>query len=158
MFPLGFYPYLIGGILIGIGVSIIYIATGVHATQSSFFDTTISFFSSMNIGSTCLVPYFLRFHILLKGKSFRHCNRPNSASSHWQVWIVLQISSSEHPRCSACSWACRLTLMDFLTEFMKIQYQETTHKSIYSLITNQDYHFLIILIIKIIGSDLEIQQ
>jgi uncharacterized membrane protein YedE/YeeE len=45
MFPLGFFPYIVGGILIGIGVSLIYILTGFHATQSSFFDTTISFFS-----------------------------------------------------------------------------------------------------------------
>ena len=45
MFPLGIEPYLIGGILIGIGVSIIYIATGLHATQSSFFTTTLSWFS-----------------------------------------------------------------------------------------------------------------
>ena len=52
MFPLGFYPYLVGGILIGVGVSLIYILTGFHATQSSFFDTTISFFSKR--------PYFLQ--------------------------------------------------------------------------------------------------
>jgi uncharacterized membrane protein YedE/YeeE len=45
MFPLGIEPYLIGGILIGVGVSIIYIATGLHATQSSFFTTTLSWFS-----------------------------------------------------------------------------------------------------------------
>ena len=35
MFPLGIEPYLIGGILIGLGVSLIYILTGLHATQSS---------------------------------------------------------------------------------------------------------------------------
>ena len=52
MFPLGVYPYLVGGILIGVGVSLIYIATGLHASQSSFFDTTISFFSKR--------PYFLQ--------------------------------------------------------------------------------------------------
>jgi uncharacterized membrane protein YedE/YeeE len=45
MFPLGIEPYLVGGILIGVGVSIIYIATGLHATQSSFFTTTLSWFS-----------------------------------------------------------------------------------------------------------------
>ena len=45
MFPLGIEPYLIGGILAGIGVSLIYIATGLHATQSSFFTTTLSWFS-----------------------------------------------------------------------------------------------------------------
>ena len=45
MFPLGIEPYLIGGVLVGIGVSLIYIATGLHATQSSFFTTTLSWFS-----------------------------------------------------------------------------------------------------------------
>lgn len=45
MFPLGIEHYLIGGILIGIGVSLIYILTGLHATQSSFFTTTLSWFS-----------------------------------------------------------------------------------------------------------------
>jgi len=45
MFPLGIEPYLIGGVVIGIGVSLIYIATGLHATQSSFFTTTLSWFS-----------------------------------------------------------------------------------------------------------------
>lgn len=50
MFPLGIVSYLIGGLLIGIGVSYVYITTGLHATQSSFFSTTISFFSK--------IPYF----------------------------------------------------------------------------------------------------
>jgi uncharacterized membrane protein YedE/YeeE len=45
MFPLGIEPYLIGGVVVGIGVSLIYIATGLHATQSSFFTTTLSWFS-----------------------------------------------------------------------------------------------------------------
>jgi len=45
MFPLGIEHYLIGGILVGIGVSLIYILTGLHATQSSFFTTTLSWFS-----------------------------------------------------------------------------------------------------------------
>jgi len=45
MFPLGVVPYIVGGMLIGVGVSYIYIATGLHATQSSFFSTTLSFFS-----------------------------------------------------------------------------------------------------------------
>jgi uncharacterized membrane protein YedE/YeeE len=45
LFPLGIAHYLIGGILIGIGVSLIYILTGLHATQSSFFTTTLSWFS-----------------------------------------------------------------------------------------------------------------
>jgi uncharacterized membrane protein YedE/YeeE len=50
MFPLGIFPYLIGGILIGIGVSYVYLTTGLHATQSSFFSTTLSYFSQ--------IPYF----------------------------------------------------------------------------------------------------
>ena len=47
MFPLGIEPYLIGGILIGLGASLIYIMTGLHATQSSFFTTTLSWFSKL---------------------------------------------------------------------------------------------------------------
>ena len=45
MFPLGIEPYLVGGLIIGIGVSLIYVVTGLHATQSSFFTTTLSWFS-----------------------------------------------------------------------------------------------------------------
>lgn len=45
MFPLGIEPYLIGGILVGLGVSLIYVLTGIHATQSSFFTTTLSWLS-----------------------------------------------------------------------------------------------------------------
>ena len=50
MFPLGIAPYLIGGVIIGLGVSFIYILTGIHATQSSFFSTTLSYLSK--------IPYF----------------------------------------------------------------------------------------------------
>ena len=45
VFPLGIFPYILGGIFIGIGVSYIYVSTGIHATQSSLFSTTISYFS-----------------------------------------------------------------------------------------------------------------
>jgi len=45
MFPLGIEPYLVGGIIIGIGVALVYLITGLHATQSSFFTTTLSWFS-----------------------------------------------------------------------------------------------------------------
>ncbi len=45
MFPLGIEPYLVGGIIIGVGVGLIYLITGLHATQSSFFTTTLSWFS-----------------------------------------------------------------------------------------------------------------
>ncbi|MBN1682969.1 YeeE/YedE family protein [Candidatus Bathyarchaeota archaeon] len=47
MFPLGIEPYLIGGVIVGIGVSFIYILTGLHATQSSFYSTTLSYFSKL---------------------------------------------------------------------------------------------------------------
>lgn len=45
MFPHGIEHYLIGGLIVGAGVSFIYILTGLHATQSSFFTTTLSWFS-----------------------------------------------------------------------------------------------------------------
>ncbi len=45
MFPLGVEPYLVGGIIVGIGVALIYLMTGLHATQSSFLTTTLSWFS-----------------------------------------------------------------------------------------------------------------
>ena len=52
VFPLGIYPYVIGGLIIGLGVAFVYIMTGTHATQSSFFSSTISYFSR--------IPYFQR--------------------------------------------------------------------------------------------------
>lgn len=52
MFPLGIYPYVVGGLIIGVGVAFVYITTGFHGTQSSFFSTTISYFSK--------IPYFQR--------------------------------------------------------------------------------------------------
>jgi hypothetical protein len=52
MFPLGIYQYIIGGLIIGFGVSFVYIMTGLHSTQSSFFSSTISYFSK--------IPYFQR--------------------------------------------------------------------------------------------------
>ena len=45
MFPLGVEPYLVGGIIVGVGVAFIYLITGLHATQSSFLTTTLSWFS-----------------------------------------------------------------------------------------------------------------
>lgn len=52
MFPLGITSYLIGGVLIGLGVSFVYVLTGLHATQSSLFSSTLSYFSK--------VPFFNR--------------------------------------------------------------------------------------------------
>jgi uncharacterized membrane protein YedE/YeeE len=45
MFPLGVESYLVGGIIVGVGVALIYLITGLHATQSSFLTTTLSWFS-----------------------------------------------------------------------------------------------------------------
>lgn len=45
MFPLGIEPYLMGGIIVGLGVGLIYLVTGLHATQSSLLTTTLSWFS-----------------------------------------------------------------------------------------------------------------
>ena len=45
MFPLGILSYLVGGLIIGCGVAFIFVFTGLHATQSSFFDTTLSYLS-----------------------------------------------------------------------------------------------------------------
>lgn len=52
MFPRGVMSYLLGGITIGLGVSLVYILTGLHATQSSLFSSTFSYFSK--------IPYFNR--------------------------------------------------------------------------------------------------
>lgn len=52
MFPLGLSSYVIGGLIIGVGVSFVYLLTGLHSTQSSFFSATISYFSK--------IPYFQR--------------------------------------------------------------------------------------------------
>jgi uncharacterized membrane protein YedE/YeeE len=52
MFPLGINLYIVGGLIIGFGVSFVYIFTGLHSTQSSFFSSTLSYFSK--------IPYFQR--------------------------------------------------------------------------------------------------
>ncbi|TFH15866.1 hypothetical protein E4H04_07580 [Candidatus Bathyarchaeota archaeon] len=44
MFPLGLTQYIQGGVIIGIAVALVYILTGTHATQSSFFTSTLSYF------------------------------------------------------------------------------------------------------------------
>ena len=44
MFPIGMTSYVLGGILIGIAVSAVYVLTGTHATQSSFLTSTLSYF------------------------------------------------------------------------------------------------------------------
>ena len=47
MFPNGITSYLTGGLIIGIAVSFVYILTGTHATQSSLFTSTLSYFSKL---------------------------------------------------------------------------------------------------------------
>ena len=47
MLPLGVTPYILGGVVIGLAVSFVYILTGLHATQSSLFSSTLSYFSNM---------------------------------------------------------------------------------------------------------------
>ena len=52
MFPLGVTSYILGGIIIGLSVSFVYVLTGQHATQSSLFSSTLSYFSK--------IPFFNR--------------------------------------------------------------------------------------------------
>ena len=47
MFPNGINAYMTGGLIIGLAVSFVYILTGTHATQSSFFTSTLSYFSKL---------------------------------------------------------------------------------------------------------------
>jgi len=44
IFPHGLAPYIIGGVLIGFAVGFVFIITGTHATQSTFFTSTLSYF------------------------------------------------------------------------------------------------------------------
>ena len=45
LFPLGLWNYLTGGLLIGAGVSLIFLSTGIIAGASSFFSSTLSWIS-----------------------------------------------------------------------------------------------------------------
>lgn len=62
MFPLGITSYLIGGLIIGVAVSLVYILTGTHATQSSLFTSTLSYFSK--------IPFFQR-QVYLDSREWR---------------------------------------------------------------------------------------
>lgn len=53
LFPRGIWPYLVGGILVGLGVAVIYLATGIIAGASTFLESTLSYVSD--------VPRFNRF-------------------------------------------------------------------------------------------------
>ena len=62
MFPLGLRFYIIGGAFIGLAVAFVYILTGIHATQSTFFISTLSYFVKR--------PYFQR-ETNLKSREWR---------------------------------------------------------------------------------------
>ena len=46
IFPLGWMHYLIGGLLIGAGVSLLFLTTGLIGGMSTFFSSTLSWFSN----------------------------------------------------------------------------------------------------------------
>lgn len=48
LFPRGIAHYLVGGLLIGIGTAIIYIATGIHAGASTPLESTLSYVSKVS--------------------------------------------------------------------------------------------------------------
>lgn len=48
LFPLGIENYIIGGLLVGLGISFVYIMTGIVAGVSTTFTSTWSFFSKNN--------------------------------------------------------------------------------------------------------------
>ncbi|ADJ13986.1 YeeE/YedE family protein [Halalkalicoccus jeotgali] len=47
LFPRGVLPYLLGGLLVGLGTAVIYLATGIIAGASTFLDSTLSYVSSV---------------------------------------------------------------------------------------------------------------
>lgn len=47
LFPNGVVRYLVGGLLIGVGVAAIYLGTGIIAGASSFLETTLSYASDL---------------------------------------------------------------------------------------------------------------
>ncbi|CBL46121.1 Conserved hypothetical protein [gamma proteobacterium HdN1] len=47
LFPLGVFQYIAGGICIGLAVSLIFMFTGIVAGMSSFFSSTLSWFSKL---------------------------------------------------------------------------------------------------------------
>lgn len=53
LFPRGILPYLLGGLLVGLGAAVIYLATGIIAGASTFLESTLSYVSN--------VPRFNRF-------------------------------------------------------------------------------------------------
>ena len=47
LFPLGIWHYLIGGLLVGLGISFIFLTTGIITGTSSVFSSTWSYFSKL---------------------------------------------------------------------------------------------------------------
>lgn len=47
LFPRGVLPYLIGGLLVGLGAATIYLSTGIIAGASTFLESTLSYVSSV---------------------------------------------------------------------------------------------------------------
>ncbi|WP_122090849.1 YeeE/YedE family protein [Halalkalicoccus subterraneus] len=47
LFPRGTLPYLVGGLLVGLGASVIYLSTGIIAGASTFLESTLSYVSSV---------------------------------------------------------------------------------------------------------------
>jgi uncharacterized membrane protein YedE/YeeE len=48
LFPRGVLPYLVGGLLVGLGAAIIYLATGIIAGASTFLESTLSYVSDVS--------------------------------------------------------------------------------------------------------------
>lgn len=47
-FPRGVLPYLLGGLLVGLGTAVIYLATGIIAGASTFLESTLSYVSDVS--------------------------------------------------------------------------------------------------------------
>lgn len=48
LFPAGVSHYFVGGLLVGLGLSIIYLGTGITAGVTSFFESTLSYVSTID--------------------------------------------------------------------------------------------------------------
>ncbi|MFC4451169.1 YeeE/YedE family protein [Halorussus aquaticus] len=47
LFPRGVLPYVLGGLLVGLGAAVIYLATGIIAGASTFLESTLSYVSDV---------------------------------------------------------------------------------------------------------------
>lgn len=47
LFPNGTVQYLVGGLFVGLGISVIYLASGIIAGNSTFLETTLSYWSKL---------------------------------------------------------------------------------------------------------------